>query len=94
MLPVKSNEIRLPVYLCLIAVLLTSTPTKADSAILLAEAETGSMAARQAAEQKAALAKKAAEREARKAAEAQKNAETSTSTAPNANPAEQQKEHR
>jgi hypothetical protein len=56
--------------------LLAPAVTQADNSLLLAEAETGSVAARQAAEQKEALAKKAAERAAKKAADAQKSAET------------------
>lgn len=76
MLLIKSKKINLSLSLCLMSVLLMPALTQADTAMVLAEAETGSVAARQAAEQKAALAKKAAEREARKAAEAQKSANT------------------
>lgn len=77
----KSKEIRLGLCLFVLSTLLTPALAQTNqTAIVLAEAETGSMAARQAAEQKAALAKKAAEREAKKAAEAQKPAEV---TAPN-----------
>lgn len=68
MLHIKSKEIRLAVCFCALSVLLTPTISLAGTAMLLAEAETGSIAARQAAEQKEALAKKAAEREAKKAA--------------------------
>ncbi|OQW72681.1 MAG: hypothetical protein BVN35_13540 [Proteobacteria bacterium ST_bin11] len=75
MLSIKSKEISLAVCLCTLSVLLTPVPTQADTVMLLAAAETGSVAARQAADQKAALAKKAAEREAKKAAEAQMPAE-------------------
>ena len=71
MLSIKLKESRLAVCLCTLSVLLTAVPTQADTVILLAAAETGSVAARQAADQKAALAKKAAEREAKKAAAAQ-----------------------
>ncbi len=92
MLRIKSNEIRLSLCLCVISVLLTPALSLADTTILLAEAETGSVAARQAADQKAALAKKAAEREARKAAEAQKPAETPIPPVENAAPAEESKE--
>jgi hypothetical protein len=75
MLSIKSKEISLAVCLCTLSVLLTPALTQADTVMLLAAAETGSVAARQAADQKAALAKKAAEREAKKAAEAQMPAE-------------------
>ncbi len=64
MLLIKSKHIRLAVCLSVLSAGLL-TP-----ALSQAETETGSVAARQAADQKAALAKKAAEREARKAAEA------------------------
>lgn len=70
MLYVKSKQIRSAVTVCVLAVLLTPVLTQAGTEMVLAEAETGSVAARQAAEQKAALAKKAAEREAKKAAAA------------------------
>ncbi|WP_253734537.1 hypothetical protein [Methylomonas sp. ZR1] len=62
MLSIKSKERGLVVCLCTLSVLLTPVPTQADTVMLLAAAETGSVAARQAADQKAALAKKAAER--------------------------------
>lgn len=64
MLYIKSKKVRWAKSLGLLFVLLTPS-------IVLAASETGSIAARQAADQKAALAKKAAEREAKKAAEAQ-----------------------
>jgi hypothetical protein len=70
MLHIKSKQIRSAVTVCVLAVLLTPALTQAGTEMVLAEAETGSVAARQAAEQKAALAKKAAEREAKKAAAA------------------------
>ena len=76
MLHIKSKEIRLAVCFCALSVLLTPTISLADTVMLLAEAETGSLAARQAAEQKEALAKKAAEREAKKAAAKQATAES------------------
>ncbi|MCQ8128860.1 hypothetical protein [Methylomonas rivi] len=68
MLHIKTKEIRSAVCVCVLALLLTPALTQAGTEMVLAEAETGSVAARQAAEQKAALAKKAAEREAKKAA--------------------------
>lgn len=71
MLHTHTKKLRLSSGLCLIVALLAPTVAQANTAIVLAAAETGSVAARQAADQKAALAKKAAEREARKAAEAQ-----------------------
>ncbi|MGD0961796.1 MAG: hypothetical protein ABSB19_18450 [Methylomonas sp.] len=75
MLHIKSKAIRSAVCLCVLSMPLTPVLTQADTAIVLAAAETGSVAARQAAEQRAALAKKAAEREAKKAAEAKTPAE-------------------
>ncbi|WP_229427523.1 hypothetical protein [Methylomonas fluvii] len=87
----KSKEIRLAVCLCTLSVMLTPVPTQADTVMLLAAAETGSVAARQAADQKAALAKKAAEREAKKAAETQTPTEVVV-PAENKVPAELQKE--
>ncbi len=75
MLHINTKKLRLSSGLCLIVALLAPTLTQADTAMVLAAAETGSVAARQAADQKAALAKKAAEREARKAAEAKVPAE-------------------
>lgn len=88
MLHTKPNKIRLSLCVCVISVLFTPTITQADTAMVLAEAETGSVAARQAADQKAALAKKAAEREARKAAEAQKSVEAAVPPVENTTPAE------
>jgi hypothetical protein len=76
MLHIKSKEMRSALCLCVLSMLLAPAVTQADNSLLLAEAETGSVAARQAAEQKEALAKKAAERAAKKAADAQKSAET------------------
>lgn len=76
MLHINSKEMRSAVCLFVLSMLLAPAVTQADTNLLLAEAETGSLAARQAAEQKEALAKKAAERAAKKAAEAQKSAET------------------
>ncbi len=70
MLQIKLKKLTLPLCLCVLSVLFTSS-------VVLAE-ETGPVAASKAADQKAALAKKAAEREARKAAEAKKAAETKT----------------
>lgn len=78
MLPVKAKKITLPLCLCAISVLFTPT-------IVLAATSTGDIAAIRAAEQKAALAKKAAEREAKKKeAEAKKATEIQM-------PAEEQK---
>lgn len=66
---IKSNKTSLLLSLCVVSALLASTIAQADAAIVLAQAETGSKAARQAQEQRERLAKKAAEREAKKAAE-------------------------
>lgn len=78
MLHIKSKKLTLPLCLCVISLLLTPT-------VVLAATETGPVAASKAADQKAALAKKAAEREAKKAeAEAKKATETPV-------PAEEQK---
>jgi len=71
-----SKQIKLSLGLCAIAALITPALSQAETAIVLAASETGSIAASKAADQKAALAKKAAEREAKKAAEAQKTVET------------------
>jgi hypothetical protein len=90
MISMKSKQSRLAVCLCALSVLLTPALTQADTGILLAAAETGSIAARQAADQKAALAKKAAEREARKAAEEQMPTKAGVPVENNA-PAEGQK---
>lgn len=78
MLLFKSKKMTLPLWLCLIAVLLLPALTQADTAIVLAASETGEKAANQAADQRAALAKKAEER--RKAAEGQKSTSTPTET--------------
>ena len=79
MLYIKSKKITLPLCLCVISALLFPTLTQAETAIVLAASETGKIAASQAADQKAALAKKAAERqkaaEERKATEERKPAE-------------------
>jgi hypothetical protein len=71
MMFINSKKAKLQLSICILAMLSIPQLTYADTAIVLAEAETGSIAARQAADQKAALAKKAAERKAKKAAEAQ-----------------------
>ena len=60
MLRIKSKKMTLPLCFCIMSVLLFPT-------MIQAATETGSTAARQAADQKAALAKKAADRQ--KAAE-------------------------
>ena len=70
MLHIKSRKNSLPLYLCVISALLSPTLTRADTALVLAASDTGEKAAGQAADQRAALAKKAAERQAQKAAEA------------------------
>ena len=76
MLHINLKKLTLPLCVCAISVLFTPS-------VVFAE-ETGPIAASKAADQKAALAKKAAEREARKAAEAKKAGETQI-------PAEEQK---
>lgn len=68
MLHIKSKKITLPLCLCIISMLLTPT-------IVSAATSTGDIAAIRAAEQKAALAKKAAQKEAKKAAETKKTTE-------------------
>ena len=73
MLRIKSKKITLPLCLCIISALLSPALSQADTAIVLAASETGAVAASQAADQKAALAKKAANRQ--KAAEAQAEAQ-------------------
>ncbi|HEY8094612.1 MAG TPA: hypothetical protein VIE65_00765 [Methylobacter sp.] len=73
MLHIKSKKITLPLCLCVISALSSPALTQADTAIVLAASDTGKIAANQAADQRAALAKKAAE--AQKAAEAKKAAE-------------------
>ncbi|MCX7096959.1 MAG: hypothetical protein NTV43_03520 [Methylococcales bacterium] len=67
MLPIKLKKLTLPLCLCAISVLFTPSVVSAE--------ETGPIAASKAADQRAALAKKAAEREAKKAAEAKNAAE-------------------
>ena len=74
MLFTKLTKLKLPLSLCIISVLFAPTITQANTDMVLAVAETGSIAASKAADQKEALAKKAADR--KKAAEAQKAAET------------------
>lgn len=91
MLRSKLTKTRLAAYLCALSVVLTPLLAQADTVMLLAEAETGSLAARQAADQKAALAKKAAERAAKKAQEAQAPT-TGATPADNKEAAEVQKE--
>ncbi|WP_262965575.1 hypothetical protein [Methylobacter psychrophilus] len=83
MLHITSKKSTLLLCFCAISVLFTPS-------IALSASETGSVAANQAADQKAALAKKAADRQAKKAAKVQvpaekqkKNAEEqNTTTAP------------
>jgi hypothetical protein len=72
MLHINLKKLTLPLCVCVMSVLFTPSDVFAT--------ETGPTAARQAADQRAALAKKAAEREARKAAEAKKAAEQQTPT--------------
>ncbi len=81
MLHVKSKIFSITVVIGLISALLTPALTQANTDIVLAASDTGEIAASQAADQKARLAKKAADRqkaaEEKKAAEeAQKAAET------------------
>lgn len=73
MLSIKSKKLTLPLCLCVMSALLFPILTQAETAIVLAASETGKVAASQAADQKAALAKKAAERQ--KAADERKAAE-------------------
>ena len=73
MLFTKLTKLKLPLSLCIISVLFAPTITQANTDMVLAVAETGSIAASKAADQKEALAKKAADR--KKAAEAQKTTE-------------------
>jgi hypothetical protein len=73
MLHINLKKLTLPLCLCVMSVLFTPS-------VVLAE-ETGPIAATKAADQKAALAKKAAEREAKKAADAKKAAETQSPAA-------------
>jgi hypothetical protein len=85
MLHTKTKKMSSAVCLCVLSMLLTPVLCQADATIVLAVADTGSTASRQATEQKAALAKKAAEREAKKAAEAKTPAEIkepNTATSP------------
>ena len=70
MLHFKSKKINSAAYLCILALVITPVLSQAETALVLAVADTGSTASRQATEQREALAKKAAEREAKKAAEA------------------------
>lgn len=86
----KSKKISLSLSLCVMSALLTPALTQADTAMVLAEAETGSVAARQAREQREALAKKAAERKAKKAEEAQTSANKASDETQA--PADEQKE--
>lgn len=78
MLRIKSKKMTLPLLICAISMLLSPVITQAVE-------ETGSTAARQAADQKAALAKKAANREKasqekQKAVEEQKTVEPQAET--------------
>ncbi|WP_411727609.1 hypothetical protein [Methyloglobulus sp.] len=82
MLYIKSNKITLPLCLCVILALLSPVLTQAEATY-----ESGDIAATRAADQRAALAKKAEERKKRaaerqKAAEAQKDAEGQKENAP------------
>lgn len=82
MLHIKAKIIRLSLSACVMSALLMPAISVADTAMVLAQAETGSIAARQAADQRAALAKKAEERAAKKAAKkAQKAAEAEKAAA-------------
>lgn len=67
------TKLKLPLSLCLISALFAPTLSQANDALVVAVAETGSIAASKAADQKEALAKKAADR--KKAVEAQKSTE-------------------
>jgi flagellar biosynthesis component FlhA len=74
MLPIQSKKMMLPLAVCLMSLALSPVITHAEGM------ETGSTAARQAADQKAALARKAADRqkateEKQKAAQAQAQAQ-------------------
>ncbi len=78
MLHITSRKTRLSLYFYVLSLLFMPT-------IVSAESDTGSIAASQAAEQRAALEKKAADRQAKKAAqakadEAKKAAESATET--------------
>lgn len=70
MFDIKTKEIRSAAFVSVLLTLFLPALTLADTTLILAEAETGSVAARQAADQKAALAKKRAEKEAKLATEA------------------------
>ena len=72
MLLTKLTKLKLPLSLCIISALFAPTITQASTDMVLAVAETGSIAASKAADQKEALAKKAADR--KKAVEAQNEA--------------------
>lgn len=69
---IKTKKISLLLGLCTLSVLLTPAVTQAQAGktMMLAQSDTGSIAASQAKEQRERMAKKAAERKARKAAEA------------------------
>lgn len=82
MLHINSKKISLSLCLCALTALSTPALSQVDSAIVLAASDTGSIAAKRAAEQKEALAKKAAEREAKKAATSQAPVETAAPTPP------------
>jgi len=79
---INFKKAKLSLTICIIPMLLIPAFAKADTAIVLAATGTGPIAARQAAEQKAALAQKAAERAAKKAAEAQAAPAVKTETTP------------
>ena len=83
MLHTKSKRITLPLCLCIISVLFTPA--------IMAATSTGDIAALRAAEQKAALAKKAAEKQAKKAA-AEANKATETQQAPVQAPVEEKRD--
>jgi len=74
MLLTKPNSSSLLLSLCLTSALLFPAISQANTDMVLAVAETGSIAASKAADQKEALAKKAADRQ--KAAEAKKATQT------------------
>ena len=83
MLHIKLKKFALPLCVCVMSVLVMPSIVSAE--------ETGPIAATKAADQKAALAKKAADREARKAAEAKKAADEQKATEVQI-PVEEQKE--
>jgi hypothetical protein len=70
MLQSKSKTIPAVISYCLMALWLSPTLSQAETNLIVAAADTGSTAARQAKEQREALAKKKAELEAQKASEA------------------------